>query len=264
MDRRRDGEPHVPGTRQQLVTAALAALAIAAMPAVAHAYHNGAVFDRAPGAGGGGGLFYTGSTRDRGWDCSACHTDPRAQLDVEVTSQPPELIAEQRFRPGTAYAITVELTDPTRQLGLTSTRSNYNGIAASVLDEDSVAAGMINGFDPGRFYLRGSAILASDSTVINETSWTFTWTAPMTSTGALTLDIAVVDGNGANAGGTSTLTDPDGDDVAVRTYVVRDTAASARYTSPRPARPARPLGWIALALPGPVLLLRARRRRTTH
>jgi hypothetical protein len=245
----------VPGTRQQLVTAALAAIAMAALSSVAHAYHNGAVFDRAPGAGGGGGLFYTGSVRDRGWDCSACHTDPRAELAIEVTSQPPELIAEQRFRPGTPYVITIAMTDPTRQLGLTSTRSNYNSMAASVLDDQGVAAGMINAFDPGRFYLRGNAILASDSTVINETSWSFTWIAPMTSTGALTLDIAVVDGNGANAAGTSTLTDPDNDDIAVRTYVVTDAAASARISAPRP------LGWVALALPGPALLLLARRRR---
>lgn len=226
----------MPGTRQQLVTAALAMLAMAAVPSVAHAYHNGAVFDRAPGAGGGGGLFYTGSTRDRGWDCSACHTDPPERLAVGVSSQPSELIAEQRFVPGTAYTITVAMTDPMRQLGLTSTRSNYNGLAASVLDDQSAASGMISGFDPGRFYLRGNAILASDSTAINETSWTFTWTAPMASTGALRLDIAVVDGNGANAGGTSTLTDPDGDDVAVRTYVISSSTASQISTP-------RPLGW---------------------
>lgn len=132
-------------------------------------------------------------------------------------------------------------------------------MAASILDDQSIAAGVINGFDAGRFYLRGSAILASDSTVINETSWTFTWTAPATSTGALTLDIAVVDGNGANAAGTSTLTDPDGDDVAVRTYVVSDPAAAARRTTP--VGPIPSLGWFALALPAPVLLEIARRRR---
>ena len=248
----------MPGTRQQLVTATVAALVLAAPPSVAHAYHNGALFDRAPGAGGAGGLFYTGSTRDRGWDCSACHTDPRGQLAIDVSSQPPELISEQRFRPSTAYTITVTMSDPTRQLGLPATRSNYNAMAASILDDQSVAAGMVNGFVPGRFYLRGSSILATDTTVINETSWTFTWTAPATGTGALTIDIAVVDGNGANAAGTSTLTDPDGDDVAVRTYVVSDPAAAARRTTPG-RTPS--LGWFALALPATVLVQFARRRR---
>lgn len=256
MDRRRDREPHVPGTRQHLVTAAL--VLAAALPSVAHAYHSGALFDRAPGAGGAGGLFYTGSTRDRGWDCSACHTDPRGQLAIDVVSEPAELIEEQRFRPNTAYTITVALRDPARQLGLLATRSNYNTMAVSFLDDQSIAAGMINGFDPGRFYLRGSAILASDTTVINETSWSFTWTAPAARSGAVTIDLAVVDGNGANAAGTSTLTDPDGDDVAVRTYVVSDPAAAARRTT-RGGPPS--LGWFALALPAPVLVNFARRRR---
>jgi hypothetical protein len=125
----------MPGTGRQPLALACALALAAAAPAVAHAFHNGSAFDRAPGAGGGGGLFYTGSRRERGWDCTACHVEPRGRLRVDVASQPPELIADGRFRPGIAYAITIAMRDPQDQLGLAATRSNYNGIAVSVLDE---------------------------------------------------------------------------------------------------------------------------------
>jgi hypothetical protein len=216
----------MPGTRQQLVAIAFAWVCVAA-PAAAHAFHNGSVFDRAPGAGGGGGLFYTGARRERGWDCTACHVEPRGRLRVDVSSQPPELIADGRFRAGAAYAITIAMRDPQGQLGLGSTRSNYNGIAVSVVDEGGVPAGTIGGFDPGRFYARGTSILASDSTVNNETSWSFTWTAPADASGSITIHLGVVDGNGAGVAGASTLTDPLGDDVAVHAFVARGDASAA-------------------------------------
>lgn len=215
------------GTRQQLVV-----IALLAAPSVAHAFHNGKVFDDPPGAGGGGGLFYSGSLRDRGWDCTACHEQPRGRLELALASQPPELLESGRYTPGAAYAITVAMADPSRQLGMAATRSNFNGMVASFLDDAGIPAGTITNFAPASFYLRSSAILATDSVTVNETSWTFTWTAPMTS-GEIEIDIAVVDGNGADQTGTSTLTDPLADDVALFGVVVTPTASRLRaWTSP--------------------------------
>ena len=206
-------------TRQQLVVLVV----LGAVPSVALAFHNGAVYDLAPGAGGGGGLFFTGSTRERGWDCTACHVEPRGTLRVDVTSQPAELITAQRYTPNTSYMITVAMAEPGKQLGLSATRSNFNSMVVTVLDDAGNSAGTISGFDPGKFYARGGAILASDSTTVNETTWSFTWTAP--ASGAAMINIAVVDGNGANAT-TQTLTDPLDDDVFTLGLRVTDGAAT--------------------------------------
>lgn len=206
--------------RQSLIIVAL----VVAAPSIAAAFHTGTRFDEPPGAGGAGGLFYTGSTRDRGWDCTACHIEPRGRLAVDVTSQPPELIAEQRYRPGAAYVITVAMTNPGSQLGLASTRSNWNGIAISTLDEANGPVGAFSGFDAGRFAARGTSFLASSSPMVNETSWSFTWTAPASGV-PVSIDLGVVDGNGAGSTSQTTLTDPLGDDVAVFHYVVTPTAA---------------------------------------
>jgi len=221
MDRRRHRGPHVYRTWQQLIVV----LVVAVVPETALAYHNGSVYDKAPGAGGGGGLFYVGSKRERGWDCTACHIDPRGALRVNVTSQPSELIAQLRYQPNTTYAITVAMAEPGQQLGLASTRSNYNAMVISMLDDAGNGAGTISAFDPGRFYARGTSILASDSTTVNETSWQLSWTAPATAAGPITINLGVVDGNGANTP-SMTLTDPLGDDTVMTAFVVSDTAAA--------------------------------------
>lgn len=207
-------------TRQHIIIA----VALAGVPGSALAFHNGAVYDRPPGAGGGGGLFYTGSKRERGWDCTACHLDPPGRLRVTMTSQPSDLFEQQRYQPNTTYSITIAMVDPGSQLGLQATRSNFNSMAITMFDDAGAAAGTIAGFDAGKFYTRGTSILASDSTTVNETTWTFTWTAPAVASGPIAINLAVVDGNGANAT-TQTLTDPFGDDVFVVEVVVEDAAA---------------------------------------
>ena len=53
------------------------------------AFHAGSVFDKPAGAGGGGGIFYVGSATERGWNCTACHTEPAGKIRVTLTSDPP-------------------------------------------------------------------------------------------------------------------------------------------------------------------------------
>lgn len=212
----------MPGTRQRL--AIIAAIACGA-PTATYAFHNGNVFADPPGAGGGGDVFYTGSVREKKWDCTFCHVDPPKRLQIKVTSTPAELIDQLRYQPGTTYAITVAFVNPTAQLGLTATRSNFNSMVITTEDAQGVGAGAFSGFDSGKFFARGSSILGSDSPTVNETSWTFSWTAPTPSAGPITLNLAVVDGNGANSDTTQTLTDLLGDDTAVAAYTVTDAAA---------------------------------------
>ena len=247
--------PDVPGTRQQLVAIAIAVVASLAWARPAAAFHNGKLFDRAAGGGGGGGLFYTGSRRERGWDCTACHVDPRNKLQLDVSSQPPELIAEQRYAPGASYTITIAMANPGAQLGLAATRSNFNAMVITTIDDAGAPAGTFSGFDAGKFFARGTSILASDSTMVNETSWTFTWTAPAAPAGPITIDLGVVDGDGAGQTTQTTLTDPLGDDTAMRHYVVADAGSARRHTPPRST------GWAGLLAIVPLLAVLGRRRR---
>lgn len=180
--------------------------------ATARAWHSGPTYGAPAGAGGGGGLFYTGSPRDRGWTCATCHVDAPRELRVSISS-PEGLFETRRYTPGATYAVTIRIEN--ERLGLGATRSNFNSMVVTVMDGAGNLAGTIGGFDAARFVTRGNAILASSSTVVGETEWTFTWTAPAAGTGRTAFYVAVVDGDGAGSGGAETLTDPFGDDLAL-------------------------------------------------
>jgi hypothetical protein len=103
------------------------------------------------------------------------------------------------------------------------------------------------------------------STGTDTTRWEFTWTAPATGTGALTLHVGVVDGDGASS--TTELTDPGGDDWAMTTLrLCEGTSGCADRPGPTTTE-SRVVGCNAggaSSLPvafGLVLLLAARRRR---
>ncbi|MEZ4401926.1 MAG: choice-of-anchor V domain-containing protein [Kofleriaceae bacterium] len=223
----------MPGTRKQLVILVVAMLAA---PRAAAAFHAGSMFDRAPGGGGGGGLFFTGAPRERGWTCGACHVDAPGRLRLDVAAVPGDLFARGTYQPGQQYTLTVAMQAPATQLGLGATRSNFNGMAVSVLDGAGAGAGVIGGLAPGRFYARGTSIVATDSPTVNETSWTFTWTAPPAGTGPVGIYLGVVDGNGAGGTGVTTLTDPLGDDVATWSVILTEGGAAQRAPIPAGGR----------------------------
>jgi hypothetical protein len=190
----------------------------------AWAYHTGATFDRAPGAGGGGGLFYTGAPRERGWTCEACHVDPPVATQVVVRIQPAELLVDRVYVPGQSYDVTVTLEN--EQLGRMSARSNFNGMAMTVMDESGAVAGDFSGFAAEDFYVRGRSIIASSGTTVGATEWSFRWTAPEAGRGEITLYLGVVDGNGANSPADVTLTDPFGDGVFIGYLAATESSAA--------------------------------------
>jgi len=197
---------------QQLVVAALCLLPVGAL-----GYHTGAYFDKAPGAGGGGGLFYTGSPRERGWDCAACHTDPPGKIRAQITSEPAELFARGRYVPGETYDIHVEIVR--EKFGRSSGISNHNGMAVSIIDNALLPAGRVGGFGAGIFYQRGDNILATEGLEANVTAWDFSWTAPDTEDqGTISFYFGVVDGDGAQTPPDVNTTNPYDDDVYMEVY----------------------------------------------
>lgn len=210
--------------RQRLVATA-AALATTLGAGSALAYHAGNMFDVPPGGGGGGGLFYTGSPREHGWTCGACHIDAPGRARVNVSSDPPELVAAGTYVPARKYRLSFALAN--EALGLGSPLSNYNSIAVTALDRTRAPAGAFSGFAAMDYYTRGTSIIASAGRAPNETSWAFDWTAPAAGAGRVQLFIAVVDGNAANSTATTTLTDPFGDDIALGTLTLSESPAAA-------------------------------------
>jgi hypothetical protein len=186
----------------------LIATALVASPA--WAFHAGSQFDKTAGAGGGAGLFYTGSHRERGWTCAACHVDAQNKIKVQLAVQP-NLFDGFRYAPNQVYAFTATLVGEWK--GLDSPRANYNGFSLEVTDLRDRAAGSM-GYSPTELYGPSQlALVTSIGTQPNKTTWTFSWTAPPAGTGTIRINLAAVDGNGADSGANGTLTDPFGDDV---------------------------------------------------
>lgn len=207
--------------RKRSVTAAAAlaasltaslAVSLAALPS-ALAFHAGAMFDKPPGAGGGGGIFYTGAPLEHGWNCTLCHENPPGKIKVRLAVEPSDLFTTFTLKPGQTYSFTATLEG--ESVGVSSPLSNFNTIAASFTDEKGFPAGSIGGFAAEDFYTGGPSTIVSAGQKVGVTSWAFQYTAPDAPAGPVTFHLAAVDGNGANSPPTKTLTDPFGDDVFV-------------------------------------------------
>jgi hypothetical protein len=201
-------------------TLSVGLVALVAAPISAAAFHAGGTYDQPSGAGGGGGIFYTGSPAEKGWTCAACHIDAPGRATLGLATEPLDLLTDERYVPEQTYQVTVAVVSERR--GLTSPLSNYNGFVFTSVDVIGRAAGIIGGGLPGQLYRRDDHIIASAGLIAGETSWTFKWTAPPAGRGAVTFYIGMVDGDGGAAAATETLTDPFGDDVAVMHITVNE------------------------------------------
>jgi hypothetical protein len=200
-------------------------------PAAA-AFHAGNVFDKPPGAGGGGGVFYAGAPRERGWSCAACHLGAEGAIKISLTADPPDLLQSLRYEPGRKYALRATMIG--EHLGAGA--ANFNSIVVVIVGADGTPSGEISGYAADEIYNGGATTIASAGQKPGETAWSFTWTAPAEGAGAATVHIAAVDGNGANGEGGGTLTDPWGDDVFVGALTLE---AGTRLVSAPPGHDAR-------------------------
>lgn len=206
------------------------ALALAlVLPRAAWAYHSGSTFDKPPGAGGGGGIFYAGAPLERGWDCTMCHLDPPGKVKVRLSVDPPSLFQGFTYSPGEVYSFTATMMD--ESLGKNSPLSNYNSVAIEVVDGKGYQAGSMGGFAAEDLYSGYPATIVTTGTKPNVTEWKFTWTAPAAGSGPVTMYVAGVDGNGANSGGGKTLTDPLNDDVFVANVAFAESPMGRRNPS---------------------------------
>jgi hypothetical protein len=207
-----------------LVAAAIAAAALAASRP-AHAFHPPASFDAPASTGGGGGMYFTGAPRDRGYDCTICHVDSEAAIAAEIAWTP---AVPGAYEPGAIYQLEVRLAGEHAGFGAAT---NPNSFMAELVDDAGAAAGLI-----GNLGTRVRAV--GDGTVIGGEpiggdTWTFAWQAPDAGTGAVTLHLGLVDGDGAGSA-TTVMTDPNRDDVAVVALRLCESAAGC---ADRPARP---------------------------
>jgi hypothetical protein len=207
---------------------ALLAVAFVAMPA--RAFHVGGTFDRPPGAGGGGGIFYAGAPLDHGWDCSACHQKAAGKIKVRLDVMPSSLLDGLQYTPGQVFTFTATLEG--EHLGLSSPLANYNSLVVSIVDAKGFSTGSIGGFAAEDFYSGFPSTIASAGQQVGRTSWTFQWTAGQVGSGPVTLYVAAVDGNGADSGPSATLTDPFDDDVFVAAWNLKETPLTAGRTQP--------------------------------
>lgn len=119
--------------------------------------------------------------------CS-CHGYPNANTVITMTGVP-----SSGYVPGTAYSIT-----------LSATNMNYAAIPSAKAGFDLIfSAGTLSNA-PAQTTINGLEISHSSGKAMTSgtVSWTFTWTAPASGTGAVTANVAlnVTNGNGQTSG----------------------------------------------------------------
>ena len=196
------------------------------------AYHPLKSFTDSVNVGGGGGQYFTGSPRNKGYDCSICHTGAPGRIAFSMFSTPAELLETLTYEPGQTYEIVVHLDGETRKH-----RTNVNTFVFEFLTDTSTPAGEVTGDDlqpaqhaPGVF--AGRALQ-------DVTRWAFEFTAPGRGTGRVSLHLAGVDGDGAGPTGDTNavlFTDAAGDDVFVGAWRICEAGTDCDRTFDDPRR----------------------------
>jgi MYXO-CTERM domain-containing protein len=160
---------------------------------------------------GGNGSFYTGSPRFKGYDCGICHTgaEERIRIGLEVNRGE---IAEGHYEPNTGYVFKLRLDGEHRGL---ESAFNPNTFTLEFLDDAGESAGSyILSNDPNPIELVDDGrVLSTEGFGNGEDAWSFTWFSPREAPGAITLYIAMLDGDGAGEPELRWI-DPLNDDVA--------------------------------------------------
>jgi MYXO-CTERM domain-containing protein len=240
--------------RKRLVTtlATLTTLAAVLAPAPAWAFHAGSTFDKPPGAGGAGGIYYAGSKLSHGWNCRMCHEGASGPMTMLLTVDPPELFSKFEYVPGQAYTFTATMKG--EHLGVDVPLANYNSIVAEIVDDkNNYSIGSMGGFAAEELYSPYPSAVISSGQKPNQTSWKFTWTAKnpddlMPVHGPVTLFLAAVDGDAAHSPGL-TLTDPFNDDVFTGSVQLKEAPGTMGRSEPsRPGTLVCALGLAALGM----------------
>lgn len=171
---------------------ALVVLAVMSCARPAVAFYTRGYFERSAALGGAGGLYYTGSSRERGWDCASCHEHSAGRVRITFDSDPPELIQTRLYTPGVRYQVTAVLESEHRGL---EAQFNSNGFVAEVSRGAEKAGTLSEG--PGTELAANGRIVLSRNDMNGLARWVFRWTAPPAGTGPVLVNLGAVDGDGA-------------------------------------------------------------------
>jgi hypothetical protein len=202
-------------------TCLAALLLVLALVGEAHAFHGATKYDESANLGGGSAIYFTGAPRWRGWDCAICHVDSDGAIGLELVSDPPELLSQGRYTPGTTYRVDVRMTG--EHLG-GAALANRNTFVLEIAGRDGTAYGGYSQFEDAELgtYAGGTVIAAEG--LEGRDAWTFHWTAPAAGAGRLAIYVGAVDADGA---GDSLIprTDPLRDDVAMMATIACEVGA---------------------------------------
>jgi hypothetical protein len=215
--------------RRLLLVLSLLCLALL-LPARAEAFFTRGFFERSAALGGAGSLFYTGSVRERGWDCSACHVDAPRKLRVGFTVQPSDFVASRSYVPDTEYTIEVALLNEALGLG---TQFNSNGFLAE-FSQGRLPMGRLAESSTTEL-LDNGRIVSSLNVTRDLYSWSFRWTAPAPGSGPVVINLGAVDGNGAGEASLS-FQDYQNDDIYVAELELTEASAATGANRPRERR----------------------------
>ncbi len=204
-------------------TMALAALLVVAAAGQASAFHGGKQFDESANLGGGAGMYFTGAPRWRGWDCTICHVDAGGAIELDLASDPPELLAQGRYTPGATYRIDVRLAG--EHLG-GGALANRNTFVLEIAGQDGTAYPGYSQFDEAELAVHAGGTVIAAAGLEGREAWTFHWTAPAAGAGRLAIYAGAVDADGARDA-VLPRTDPLGDDVAVIATLACEVGAPA-------------------------------------
>jgi hypothetical protein len=262
------------------------AIALAALPSVAHGFADATQFFANPAlphsatlGASAEGLYFTGAPRVSSLACQSCHVGTPGVVGLRLNADDPSLFTSG-YQPGTGYTLQIELTHEIQGLqydtpdhhctdvgAQTYVQCNNNGFA---LEIDAAGGALAKSFvadsstllaPDGDAVFSGRQYDATDpKSILNNgaTAWTFRWTAPPAGTGTLAVYVGAVDGNGGS-GTVANDQDPYGDDTVQAIFFVSEAGGplASAGCAVTPGCAAAPTGM----LPLPLLLMLRRRRR---
>jgi len=212
----------------------------------------------------GEGVYFTGAPRFSSLQCATCHTDGPGQVRLRLGADDPSIF-DAGYVAGTTYLLEVEISGETRGLEYASVgcteppgprdtypyqQCNSNSFALEIDAFDGPLAGMgvfcagppVAGMCPAANGQNDEVIVAPDGDAVfarrqhssaqphvvlrnDPTSWHLWWTAPAAGTGAVTVYVAAVDGNGGD-GTAKNDQDPYGDDTVQAQFTLREAGAA--------------------------------------
>ncbi len=240
---------------------AILVLAILGCATPALAFHVVASFNQSANTGGGAGAYYTGSPRDKGYDCTLCHVDTEQRIAITLGGN----LVSGTYEPGLVYRIDVRLVGEHRGLG---SAFNPNTFTAVITDDNGFPVGTFGSpFDGIVEVVDEGRVAVAEGLGEGEDEWSFSWSAPVDAVPAR-LYIAMLDGDGASDPDNRFI-DPTNDDFAeIRLdlcpsgFVCAAPSVPTEETSPAGCSVGQttpPWGWALLIAAGALLRRRATR-----